>query len=375
MAMTTTDRPPLAAVASTGRVRERRAVASGLLWWSLAATTSLAVLLTHGGGAAAGARIRVLLAVVLAAHLGASNAPRVRHAITITLGVVALVIGVGFVPFVVKEPWSGTALATIVAVAAGVALIVVGMVELLRRQRRSIRAPVIALVAALLVGVVYVTSPAIMVVNAPRAVLDRVPADVGLTAVDVALSTRDGVTLAAWYVASRNRAAVVLLHGSGSTRSDVIEHAAVLAAAGFGVLMVDARGHGASTGDPMERGWHGDDDIAAATEFLTSRSDVDPARIGLVGISMGGEEAIGAAATNDDVRAVVAEGATGRTSADLSWLPARYGWRGALQHHVERWRDTVTAVLARARPPIALAAAVVLAPADPLPAHHRWRGR
>ena len=121
MAMTTTDRPPLATVASTGRVRERRAVASGLLWWSLAATTSLAVLLTHGGGAAAGARIRVLLAVVLAAHLGASNAPRVRHAITITLGVVALVTGVGFVPFVVKEPWSGTALATIVAVAAGVA--------------------------------------------------------------------------------------------------------------------------------------------------------------------------------------------------------------------------------------------------------------
>ena len=61
------------------------------------------------------------------------------------------------------------------------------------------------------------------------------------------------------------------------------------------------------------------------------------------------------------MRAVVAEGATGRTSTDLSWLPARYGWRGALQHHVERWRDTVTAVLARARPPIALAAAVTLA--------------
>ena len=57
----------------------------------------------------------------------------------------------------------------------------------------------------------------------------------------------------------------------------------------------------------------------------------------------------------------MAEGATARTSADLSWLPARYGWRGALQHHVERRRDTVTAVLARARPPIAPAAAVVLA--------------
>jgi len=121
-------------------------------------------------------------------------------------------------------------------------------------------------------------------------------------------------------VPSRNRAAVVVLHGSGTTRSNVLDQAAVLAKHGFGVLMIDARGHGDSGGDAMDFGWHGDDDVGAAARYLMSRADVDPGRIGAVGLSMGGEEAIGATATNRTLRAVVAEGAIGRVAADLGWL-------------------------------------------------------
>jgi alpha-beta hydrolase superfamily lysophospholipase len=69
-------------------------------------------------------------------------------------------------------------------------------------------------------------------------------------------------------VPSANGAAVVLLHGAGSTRSDVLDQAAVIAGAGLGVLMLDARGHGESGGRAMDFGWFGDEDIAAATTFL-----------------------------------------------------------------------------------------------------------
>lgn len=67
---------------------------------------------------------------------------------------------------------------------------------------------------------------------------------------------------------ARTAGAIVLLHGAGSTRSDVLDQAAVLAHYGFGVLMIDARGHGDSGGRAMDFGWHGDADSAAATGYL-----------------------------------------------------------------------------------------------------------
>ena len=163
--------------------------------------------------------------------------------------------------------------------------------------------------------------------------------------------TADDVRLAAWYVPSTNRAAVVLLHGAGSTRSNVLDHAETLARHGFGVLMIDARGHGESGGRAMDFGWLGDADIAAATAFLAARPDVDDERIGAVGLSMGGEEAIGAAATDRRLRAVVAEGATARVAADEAWLSDRYGVRGLVQEQLERAQDLVTDLLTSASAP------------------------
>lgn len=145
---------------------------------------------------------------------------------------------------------------------------------------------------------------------------------------------------------------------AGSTRSNVLDEAAVLARHGFGVLMVDARGHGDSGGRAMDFGWHGDADIGAAVRFLAARSDVDRERIGAVGLSMGGEEAIGATATNPIIRAVVAEGATGRTAGDSAWLSDEFGIRGVFQEQVEQVQDRVTDLLTSASVPTSLRAAV-----------------
>ena len=142
------------------------------------------------------------------------------------------------------------------------------------------------------------------------------PAALGLNFEPVTLTTTDGVDLAAWYLPGTNGAGVVVMHGAGSTRSDVLDQAAVLVDGGYAVVLIDARGHGDSDGTAMDFGWYGDLDIAAGTTFLASRADIDRTRIGVVGFSMGGEEAIGAAATDPLIRAVVAEGATGRQAAD-----------------------------------------------------------
>ena len=56
----------------------------------------------------------------------------------------------------------------------------------------------------------------------------------------------------------------------------------------------DARGRERSGGTAMDAGWYGDLDIAAALSYLESRGRA--AELGAVGMSMGGEQVVGAAA-------------------------------------------------------------------------------
>ena len=132
----------------------------------------------------------------------------------------------------------------------------------------------------------------------------------------------------------------------------------MLAGHGYGVLLPDARGHGRSGGRAMDFGWYGDRDVEAAVTYLSGMHGVDPGRIGVVGLSMGGEEAIGAAAADPRIRAVVAEGATNRTFADKGWLIDRYGLRGWLQRGVDWVLYTATDLLTAADPPMTLRDAV-----------------
>src|SRR4030042_610707 len=53
----------------------------------------------------------------------------------------------------------------------------------------------------------------------PTGLGPETPADRGLAFEEAAFTTDDGATLSGWYVPSVNRAAVLLLHGAGSTRA------------------------------------------------------------------------------------------------------------------------------------------------------------
>jgi len=283
-------------------------------------------------------------------------------------GSVAIAVGIGIgLPHVAKTGFGLITVAGLVALVAGLVLAGAGASGLVRLTPRWPRLLVVPAQLVVLLIVVWTLGQATAATNVPRPALgSTTPGDVGLGYRDVEFETVDGVTLSAWYVPSTNTAAVVLLHGAGSTRSNVLDHAVVLAKYGYGVVLLDARGHGRSGGRAMDFGWYGDRDVAAAVSFLTAQPDVDPSRIAAIGMSMGGEEAIGAAASDVRIRAVVAEGATNRVTADKAWLSDEYGWRGSLQRGVEWILYSTADLLTDARPPRSLRDAAAAAAPRPM---------
>jgi dienelactone hydrolase len=233
-------------------------------------------------------------------------------------------------------------------------------------------APTVLVVVAVLV---YLVAVPLAVTVVPRTQPGRTPAALGLAYRDVIVPTTDEIDLSAWYLAPAGSAtasprlagpAVVVLHGAGSTKSAALEQAAVLVRHGYAALLLDARGHGGSGGRAMDWGWFGDADVGAAVTYLQSLPQVDPARIAVFGLSMGGEEAIGAAGADRRIRAVVAEGATGRSAADLRWLSDVYGWRGAVQEGLHTIQQRLVDVLTDASPPPTLVAAATEAQPRPI---------
>jgi dienelactone hydrolase len=137
-----------------------------------------------------------------------------------------------------------------------------------------------------------------------------VPASqLGVPCEDVKFTTSDGLELEGWYIPSRNGAAVIAFPG----RKGPQKQARMLARHGYGVLLFDRRGEGRSDGEPNTLGWGGDRDIKTAIAFLQRRGDVDPSRIGGIGLSVGGELMIETAAETDQLRAFVSEGGGARS--------------------------------------------------------------
>jgi pimeloyl-ACP methyl ester carboxylesterase len=277
------------------------------------------------------------------------------------LGIVGVSLGLGIgLRHLQVAGMSATAAAGLMALAVGRVATVVGAMTLIRSAggwRRWLALPVGLLVVWF---VAWPLTMALMVTNVPPTRLEiETPADRGVAFQDVTFVTADGVRLSAWYVPSRNGAAVVLRHGATSTRSNTLDEAVILARHGYGVLATDARGHGRSGGVAMDWGWYGDLDTAAAVTYLSQRPDVDRDRIAVVGLSMGGEEALGAAATDQRIRAVVAEGVSSRGTVvdDDLILPSHPGrWMNIGQTWIQQH---LADLLTDATAPVGLRAAVV----------------
>jgi uncharacterized protein len=245
-----------------------------------------------------------------------------RAVIAFGFGVLAIVNGTLHLVHVTDGGPSGSDMTGVLALAAGVVLAALGLaIPFVHRGeggrtgiRRWVNRAVVAFAGVLVFyGFVFPTSLAIIDTHKYR---DPIGSPPSAEYESVSFASSDGLELSGWYRPSRNRAAVVIVHGAGGDRTGAVAHAELLARHGFGVLVYDSRGRGESEGSPVGFGWGWPKDVAGALAFLRRRSDVDPQRIGGLGLSRGADVLIQVAAEDQRLKAVVADGATGGSFAD-----------------------------------------------------------
>jgi dienelactone hydrolase len=96
---------------------------------------------------------------------------------------------------------------------------------------------------------------------------------------------------------------VVLLHMLGKGRSSWDEYARLLAAEGYAVFALDMRGHGDTGG---EVNWDlAESDISQVWNHLSTKPDVDPNRVAIVGASIGANLALLTGTNEEGVNTVV----------------------------------------------------------------------
>ena len=118
------------------------------------------------------------------------------------------------------------------------------------------------------------------------------------------LSTDDGERLNAWFVKGLNGKAVILCHGIGAEKSQMLNYAVFLYRAGYSVLMFDFRGHGENKEAFTSIGYIEVKDLEAAAGYVKK---LGYKKFGVLGISMGASVALRAAAKDPDIAAVIAD--------------------------------------------------------------------
>jgi pimeloyl-ACP methyl ester carboxylesterase len=168
-----------------------------------------------------------------------------------------------------------------------------------RRRRRLLLATLLAVALALSIG-----SYAGQVLTRSRT-QPVGPPPPELAARALRLRVAPEVELAAWFApGTPGRGAVLLLHGLGGTRRDMLSRARWLRAQGCAVLLCDLRGHGESSATRVSLGLHERADALVALRELRRRAPGE--RVAAIGRSLGGA-ALLFAAEELDLDALVLE--------------------------------------------------------------------
>ena len=164
---------------------------------------------------------------------------------------------------------------------------------------------------------------------------------------DFDVRAADGIHLRGWTVTppNANGSWVFLFHGVADNRVGVIGQSEFLLRAGYSVIMMDARSHGASEGSIATYGWLERNDTKAIIDALDSAFEQGcaasqwqgvfgpvcaPNHIYALGESMGAGIALQSAAMDPRIDAVVAEASfanLGEAASDYAGL-RKYPWLG-----------------------------------------------
>jgi fermentation-respiration switch protein FrsA (DUF1100 family) len=141
---------------------------------------------------------------------------------------------------------------------------------------------------------------------------------------EVKVATEDGERLDGWWrPPPSGRGVVLFLHGTPGTLPDQVWRLAQLQQSGLGILAIDWRGYGGSTGEPSELGLRVD--ARAGFDFI--RAAAPQSRIAVFGESLGTGPAV-ALARDRPVAGILlnAPYASVRRLFELRGLPLPYRW-------------------------------------------------
>lgn len=156
-------------------------------------------------------------------------------------------------------------------------------------------------------------------IHPPTFHTDDDPQRYGLDYEPVSFTTSDGLTLRGWFIPAASPssasttngktainpcATIVVGHGYPFDKANILRHALFLHSR-FHLLLFDFRYFGESDGKYTTAGLLENRDVEAAVEYLKSRPEVDPSRIGAMGFSMSASAFI--LTRHPDIRAIVAD--------------------------------------------------------------------
>lgn len=177
---------------------------------------------------------------------------------------------------------------------------------------KRVVAPVVLLtLLAVSVALAFKTrEEAVKLVSNPRLtrkIATETPAFRQMPFEEVRVTTADGLRLYGWFIPGTQRATVMVVHGYKDSRSSMLGVAEILHNYGYQVLLVSLRGHDMNDGEQISFGLRELKDLEAFYEYLRLKPGVDPRRIGMFGVSMGGTISIGFTANTPGIRALVSD--------------------------------------------------------------------
>jgi uncharacterized protein len=213
----------------------------------------------------------------------------------------------------------------------------------LRRNswRRMARPVMMRLLALPLIFFFSIVMIVFVSVRIGRTEIHNFPEGMRLYYEPVQFKSEDGTVLRGWFIPSldaeevlaqgdkalrRKRPGVVLCHGLGSNRGQLLNLAAHLKQQGYETLLFDFRACGQSGGKVHSFGLRERNDVLAAVHYLAERASVDRERIAVIGQDIGGIAALGAAARDYSIRALVVADVDKDMQTAISRRLDKSGW-------------------------------------------------